>query len=279
MLNLRTGEPEDRLQLSKFPFNLWAGAVSDDLRTLVDPLPDGGIRVWDLQSGRSLEINSQDISRTESTMHSPEMRSPGFHRPWTAISPDGTALLTGIGNSSMLWWNLTDPSEAPLRLEGHGALFSGNGKTLVTLHDRSIKAWLPRLRQLQAELPVDTGSGFLAPVALADDGSTLAVGSDPLTDSENAIHFWDMANGKLLGVCKGHTQGVRWLAFSPDGETLASVSDDSTLRFWNVRSQQELLAIRRLREPIREILFSPDGNWLAAKTTGGLLLLEASRPR
>jgi WD40 repeat protein len=116
-------------------------------------------------------------------------------------------------------------------------------------------------------------------LALSDDGNTLAVGSDPLTETENAIRLLDTRSGKLLGVCKGHTQGVRWLAFSPDGETLASVSDDSTVRFWNVDTQQELLSIRRLAEPIREILFSPDGNWLAARTLGGLQLLDASEDR
>ena len=67
------------------------------------------------------------------------------------------------------------------------------------------------------------------------------------------------------------------MAITPDAETLASVSDDSTLRFWNVRTQQELLSFRRLTEPIREILFSPDGNWLVAKTTGGLRLLDGSQ--
>ena len=179
----------------------------------------------------------------------------------------------------MLWWNLQDPLETPLRLEGKGALFSRNGNVLVTLHDRSIKVWNAKSRSLKAGLPVETGLGFLVPLALSDDGNSLAVGSDPLTEAENAIRLWDMRNGKLLGVYKGHTQGVRWLAFSPDAQTLASVSDDSTLRFWNVRTQQELLSMQRLADPIRDIVFSPDGNWLVGKTTRGLRLLDGSRDR
>jgi WD40 repeat protein len=86
--------------------------------------------------------------------------------------------------------------------------------------------------------------------------------------------LWDTRTGKLLGVCRGHTQGVRWLAFAPEGDTLASVSDDSTLRFWNVRTQQELLSIQQLANPMSEIRFSPDGSWLAVKTRKGLQLLE-----
>jgi len=276
LLNLRTGEPEESLPLGSAPFGLWAGAVSDDLRTLVDPLPDGGIRVWDLQSRKSVDIRSQEISKRGGTDSSANIHSRGIHNSWTAISPDGTALLTGGGNNSMLWWNLENPSKEPVRHEAKGALFSRNGNVLVTLHDRSIKAWDFQARSLKTELPVETGLGFLAPLAISDDGNTLAVGSDPLTETENAIRLWDTRNGELFGVCRGHTQGVRWLAFSPDSETLASVSDDSTLRFWNVRTQQELLSIRRLAEPIREILFSPDGNWLVARTTNGLRLLDGS---
>jgi WD40 repeat protein len=278
LLNLRTGEPEDSLQLSKIPFNVWSGAISDDLRVLVNPLPDGGFRVWDLQSMKSADLRSPDTFKSGQTNPLVDIRKP-MHKSWTTISPDGTTLLTGGGRDSVLWWNLQDPAEPPERIEGKGALFSRNGNVLVTLHDRSIKTWNPKARSLKAELPLEADLGFLTPLALSDDGNILAVGSNPIAETENAIRLWDTRGGKLLGVCKGHTQGVRWLAFAPDGETLASASDDSTLRFWNVRTQQELLSIRRLAEPIREILFSPDGNWLAGKTTRGLRLLDGSRDR
>jgi WD40 repeat protein len=57
---------------------------------------------------------------------------------------------------------------------------------------------------------------------------------------------------------------VRAVAFSPDGRTLASASDDSTLKLWNVTTQQELLTIRRLGGNMSELLFSPDGQVLVS---------------
>ena len=261
LLNLRTGEPDDQLQLSRGHWGPWAGAISDNFRVLVAPLAEGGLRVWDLQS-----------------MKSADLESPNLHRPWTVISPDGKTLLAGE-RDSVLWWNLRDPSEAPLRIEGKGALFSRSGLVLVTLHERAIKIWNPKIRSLKGEFPVEAELSFATPMALSDDGNILAVGSNIFTETENAIRLWDTRNGQLLGVCKGHTEGVMRLAFSPDGETLASASSDSTLRFWNVRTQQELLSIQRLADPIRDILFSPDGNWLVAKTTSGLRLLDGSRER
>ncbi len=260
LLNLSTGEPQDQLPLGKGQWGQWAGAISDDFRVLVNPLPEGGLRVRDLQSRKSVDLKNQEL-----------------HRPWTAISPDGTALLAGGTRDVVLWWNLQDPSEAPVRIEGKGALFSRNGDVLVTLHDRSFRIWDPKARSLKGEFTVEADFSFGTALSLSDDGSLLAAGSNAIRETENDIRLWDTRSGKLLGVCKGHTQGVRWLAFSPDAETLASVSDDSTLRFWDVRTHQELLSIQRLADPIRNILFAPDGNWLAAKTLGSLRLLDGSR--
>ncbi|MBM3841443.1 MAG: hypothetical protein FJ398_26535 [Verrucomicrobia bacterium] len=123
---------------------------------------------------------------------------------------------------------------------------------------------------------MDANLSFFTAFTFSSDGRILVIGSEPINDPENAICLWDTKTGKLLGVCRGHTQGVRWLAFAPEGETLASVSDDSTLRFWNVRTQQELLSLRQLANPMKDIRFSPDGTWLAVKTTKGLQLFDGS---
>ena len=259
LVNLSTGEPEEPLQLAKTP--RWTGAISDDLRTLAEPLWEGGLRVWNLQTRESVGLGNREL-RTS----------------WAAIAPDGATLLAG-GGGSALWWNLRAVSETPIKLESKGALFSRNGTVLITLHDRSFKRWDPKTRLLKAEFPVEADFGFATPLALSVDGSVLAIGSNPMTESQNAVRLWDTRTGKLLGICRGHTQGIRWLALAPDGETLASVSDDSTLRFWNVRTQQELISIQRLVDPIRDIVFSPDGQWLAAKTASGLRLLDGSRDR
>jgi WD40 repeat protein len=277
LLNLRTGEPEQTVQLSKMPFGFWAGAVSDDMSFLVDRLPEGGLRVWNLSSRTAVDLKNPEITKAGWMRSSPDSKSAPLGKPWTAISPDNTALLSGGGRGPGLWWNLKDLSEPPERFEGRGALFSRNGGVLVTVHEQTVKVWITSSRSLRAEVPIETEMNVQSPLALSADGNLLAVGSNPVTETENAIRLWDTRNGKLIGVCKGHTQGVRWLAISPDAETLASVSDDSTLRFWNVRTRQELLSIWNLADPIREILFSPDGNTLAAKTSSGLRLLDASR--
>jgi WD40 repeat protein len=257
-LNLKTGEPETQLQLNKNLPGFLSAAISEDLRVLVEPM-SAGFRVWDLQTTQAVQVTNPDNAKS-----------------WAVVSPDGASFLSAGKQDSLLWWNLREISEPPLRLPGKAALFSGDGKVLVTLIDKSFKRWEAKTRTVEAELSIDVAYSFFAAFALSHDGSVLAAGSEAINDPENAIRLWDTTTGKMLGVCRGHTQGVRWLAFAPGGETLASVSDDSTLRFWNVRTQQELLSIQQLTNPMKDIRFSPDGNWLAVKTAKGLRLLHGS---
>jgi WD40 repeat protein len=59
------------------------------------------------------------------------------------------------------------------------------------------------------------------------------------------IRLWDVENAarpRYVGELAGHEQSVTSLAFTRDGETLASGSDDGTIRLWHVASRSPLSA-------------------------------------
>ena len=69
----------------------------------------------------------------------------------------------------------------------------------------------------------------------------------------------------FVSPAHGHHQGaVSTLAFSPDGKTLASGSDDRTIRVWDVESGKEKAVLTGHSEPVRTVVFSPDGKTLAS---------------
>jgi hypothetical protein len=60
---------------------------------------------------------------------------------------------------------------------------------------------------------------------------------------------------------EGQDRKVYFVSFSPDGKTLASVSNEQTITLWNVETGKKLIT---LKGSGREVSFSPDGKTLAS---------------
>ncbi|CAE6469540.1 unnamed protein product, partial [Rhizoctonia solani] len=66
-------------------------------------------------------------------------------------------------------------------------------------------------------------------------------------------------------VQEGHTDSVNSVAFSPDGKSVASGSDDSTVRMWDVHSSSPIgEPLRGHSSWINSVSYSPLGNLIAS---------------
>jgi WD40 repeat protein len=54
------------------------------------------------------------------------------------------------------------------------------------------------------------------------------------------------------------------IAFSSDGRTLASGSEDTTIKLWDIRSQREKHTLTNHEGAVRSVAFSADSRWLAS---------------
>src|SRR5262249_32135359 len=84
------------------------------------------------------------------------------------------------------------------------------------------------------------------------------------SSEDNNIKLWDVDTGKEREIIKGHTAQVRFVAFSPDGKTLASGDKGGTIKLWTVADGKELATLKGHTSAIQCLAFSVDSEVLAS---------------
>jgi WD40 repeat protein len=85
--------------------------------------------------------------------------------------------------------------------------------------------------ELRKTLTTESASAasYFLDVAFSPDGTRVAA-----VDWNGSVTVWDAATGERIATRAKHDGGVISLAFSPDGKTLATGSEDLTLRLWKL---------------------------------------------
>ena len=82
-------------------------------------------------------------------------------------------------------------------------------------------------------------------------------GCSPRPGEDQTVKVWDSMTGELLHDLSGHERRVVTVAFSPDGQRLASGGFDTTVRVWDARTDREELTFGKHKRIVFSVASAP----------------------
>jgi WD40 repeat protein len=236
---------------------------------------DGDVRAWDRATG--------------------QLRRTYRHEPprgvtWMELAPDGSTFVTfeavsgesdrGRPHAASLW-DVRTGQPRPLPNDAHPVVvYAPDSKTLAVQAQNNehrvtaVKLIDVATARVRLAIPItDKGAQRIGFMGFAPDGKVL-VGQvrDEQNTGQHWLKFWDPATGRELASFTGEKKDYfLWMAFSPDGRTLAvtAVGRPKPGKLFLFDRPDRKLVKTLVPDGKATVLppaFSPDGKWLAVPT-------------
>jgi WD40 repeat protein len=234
--DLDTGKVIKRLEPKEKHVFFSVALAGDGKRLLAGGLD--GAYLWDVQAGRELlTFKMNDL----------------------AGNSVGRLPILGVeaGMGSRAGFASAGPAVA-LTANGRQALVDTKRDALVHIFDTATGKQARQFGNPGRDLWASLAFSADGRLALTGSGGEMKVNGRPVP-IDFGVRLWDVATGKLLQHCKGHTKTVDFLALSRDGKRALSAGQDNVAILWDLETGKELGRLTAPAGDVRGLAFSADG--------------------
>jgi WD40 repeat protein len=225
-------------ELFSNPSPIYSLAFSPDSQYLVTGGDGGKLQLWHISDPQNAFSTSLEGHKGVDS----EGWSVGVDV--VAFTPDGKYLFSGDWDSIIHIWEVPSGQLISTIHDSFAQFFmlSPDGNTLVYKDNQNINRLFfmdivpiigPTPAEIQAPYVLENHS-FKSGFAYHPDGQIFAYGESSSYSQPASIYLWDTKNHTSLTRLEGHTEWVRFLAFSPDRRYLVSNGFDGTTRIWGL---------------------------------------------
>jgi serine/threonine protein kinase len=259
--NLERGEV-----ISKFSGHsnrVTALAISTDGKTAFSASADDTVALWDLLQGKQKVKSPKQPARVIGMAMSPDAKRALIVYPGVVAKINLSNFGPGgkpISSTVLMGIKADDAVRAQALSADHkyGVIGGMEGKLfLIDMTDKT----KPKPLVGHKEIVLSAAFSPMASLVATGGGGVLQLGS-LRPGQDNAVRLWDATTGTMKWSADGHTHSVVFVAFSADGQLVASGSSDGEIRIWKVEDGSPVATLSGHTGRILALAFTSDGKQL-----------------
>ena len=187
----------------------------------------GVVRLWDIstQQARVLTLQSEQ-----------KIAAERWHETNQVIYTPNGRTLAAAGTRGVLLWDVATETERAAVVAGRSSrlAISPDGKMLISNGSRRISLRDPDSGKERIVLddPEESGPGSM--MAFTGDSKRLVCGHGLGPRQSSFVTIWDIAAGRRTARFVTDQDSLRGLAVFPDGNSLATVSEEGGVKLWDI---------------------------------------------